>query len=376
MVSAISQNLLENNGPCFYPALHIYFFSFIYTIGGIETYPKYCQLIMMLLHIFIVILAVKIYASSFGQKSWYTWSITIWLLNTKLMSNQVRSWYAESLNILWVYLAIFCMQKSYNFMGVIWIAIGMAFKMNVLLFIPAVYYITSKSEGIICGTFYMIFILSIQILVAYPFMIDYAEEYLTTTFKFDRKFSVNSSINYNWILFSPFFHSTYFTTPLLVFHVGLLLYFLFVKWLPMCDMNNQFSFISIFKKLKLWPLKCWPNFEPENAYHIAEVFFTWNFIGVACSRTIHQQFLIWYWFSIPFLMYEPLKQGRTTVRRLVISILLLNYWFTYSSTPLTSLTVFIIHIWYIKHITFSKRTGVSIEPIDSNSFPETEFYKC
>lgn len=207
------------------------------------------------------------------------------------------------------------------------------------------------------GSFYLILIGAIQIICAYPFLVEYSEEYMATTFKFDRKFSINSSINFNWILYSPLFHSTYFTTPLLLGHVGLLVYFLFKKWLPLCHPDNKFRFKHIFRSLGVWPIRICDT-KTEDAYHIAEVFFTCNFIGLACARSIHQQFLVWYWFSIPFILYEPIKQGRMSLKHVTISIILLNYCYSFSSTPPTSLIVFIIHVWYMVNMTLCKRTGV------------------
>lgn len=117
--------------------------------------------------------------------------------------------------------------------------------MGAALYLPAVYLITSKSQGIVAGTMYLLLIVVSQIVFAFPFVMAYPEQYFKTAFDFGRDFNARSSFNWNFvpqeILVSP-----YFKNGLLLLHVGLLLYFLFVKWV---------NLKSIFREIGLYPLR-------------------------------------------------------------------------------------------------------------------------
>ena len=42
----------------------------------------------------------------------------------------------------------------------------------------------------------------------------------------------------------------------------------------------------------------------DDALYIATVLYTSNFIGIAFARTLHYQFLLWYWHALPFLLWR------------------------------------------------------------------------
>ena len=301
--------ILGKNGPWLYPALHIYLFALVYKLVGVSENIKYAQIFMLLVHVVTCIFTVKIYSAAFGKKSKYKWLAAICWLGTKVIVNSVRIWYAESINVMFIYIGIYMFQKQSSLLGSLFISIAMGFKMSVLLYVPGVYYLVSKSHNIFIGTFCIIVILLMQEAWALPFTANYGNEYRANAFKFDRNFSINGSINYHWLLYSPWFHSKLFKRSLLVCHLCFLLFVLFRRWLPLLDKQQRFKISSILKHLGLCPPNPWMKFKPQEQYFVAEVLFIWNFIGWAWSRTLHQQFLVWYWFSIPLIMYAPIKQG-------------------------------------------------------------------
>lgn len=163
--------------------------------------------------------------------------------------------FAESLNVLGIFTAIYAAQKQYIMLSAVITGIAMGFKMVILLYIPAVYYIASKTSGIISGTFYLVLIGSMQLLFAYPFLTTYPDEYVNAAFNFTRRFSMDSSMNFNWITISVLFESKTFANVLLLCHFVILLYFLFMKWLPLCHPQHKFSMRHILKSLGVCPIR-------------------------------------------------------------------------------------------------------------------------
>lgn len=336
------------NGPWLYPALHVYTFVGVYWLTGIEEHLKYAQIINTIIHILTWIVSVKIYYHALKDRTpQHIWLVALWCIGTKVVANDIRRIYAESYNVLLVYFAILLFQKGKHFVGWMIIAVAMGFKMSVLLYFPAIYYIVSKSVGVIRATIYIGIIMALQLVWAIPFISEYPDEYINTAFKFDRKFSIMGSINFHWILYSPLFHSSLFTNLLLLAHVGLLLYVLFKKWLPLIDPYNRFNFWLSVKEIGLWPLSPWMSYKEQDPYLVAEVFFVWNYIGCACSRTLHQQFLVWLWYSLPFIWYAPLLQKLIDLRRVVILLVLMNLGFTMVSNVPCSIWALIWLIYYL-----------------------------
>jgi hypothetical protein len=79
------------------------------------------------------------------------------------------------------------------------IAIGFGFKMNAALYLPAVYLITSKSEGIFVGTLYILFISVFQLFIALPFLQVSPGAYLESSFDTSRGFLLQHSYTFNFL---------------------------------------------------------------------------------------------------------------------------------------------------------------------------------
>lgn len=142
-------------------------------------------------------------------------------------------------------LATLVFQMDQHFIGVLLISLGIGVKMSAVLFLPAVYLITSKARGVVVGTLYMILIAALQVAFAYPFIKEYPKEYFERTFDFSRSFNVD--VSYNWNLMPQHVvDSALFKNGLLALHLLTLLFFLFTRWL---------RFSTMFKVLGLYPLR-------------------------------------------------------------------------------------------------------------------------
>lgn len=135
--------------------------------------------------------------------------------------------------------------------------------MSAALYIPAIYLVTSISQGIIRGTLFLILIVVLQLVLAYPYMKEFRREYITSAFNMDRDFAPH--VSFNWKFMNPdFLHSDLFRRGLLTLHLIFLVFFLFSRWL---------NFKKMIKNLGLWPVRILSPNAKISPYYIAEVFF-------------------------------------------------------------------------------------------------------
>jgi len=232
---------------------------------------------------------------------------------------------------------------------VLFISIALGYKMNVLMYIPAVLYITSLSRGTVAAILYIGLIIGFQIVIAIPFLLEHKLEYFQTAFNMARGFGINQSKNFGWIYNTKFFHNAFFYIALLFLHVVLLLVILNKRWLPQLDKNKRFNMKAILEKLYIYPFKLWPKFVEQDPYLVAEVFFACNFIGIVFARSIQRQFFVWYWYSIPLLLQRSIQQRKVSTDFAALILITLNFcYISYFQHNLSTLWVLGVHIWILK----------------------------
>lgn len=73
------------------------------------------------------------------------------------------------------------------------------------------------------------------------------------------------------------------------------------------------SIKKIWSEISLYPFVLFPEVKKQDPLYVAEVFFVCNYIGIMWSRGIHYQFIIWFSFSLFFLIeigYPPVHKFR------------------------------------------------------------------
>jgi hypothetical protein len=84
-------------------------------------------------------------------------------------------------------------------MGTLFISLGLGFKLNAALYAPALYLITSQSEGIFMGTLYLMFMGVFQFLLALPFLESSSSAYIKKAFDGGRGFLLQHSFTFNFL---------------------------------------------------------------------------------------------------------------------------------------------------------------------------------
>lgn len=191
-------------------------------------------------------------------------------------------------------------------------ALGVSIKMNALLYLPGlllvVYFLNNenlmRSLGMLlfgclqfCGINQMFLLNGSRIRASF----------LRNAFDFNRIFTYKWSVNWQFIneetFCSPRFHKL-----LLLLQLGLLTAFLIKQWLHPFITGKPLYQLLI--RDGLWaPNRNTLNFNnqlvlgPNSSYHIAVIMMSCNIVGVLCARSLHYQFLSWYAYSVPILVY-------------------------------------------------------------------------
>lgn len=136
----------------------------------------------------------------------------------------------DSYVVLFTVLALYLFQTQCMFFACISVSLAIGFKANALIFLPAVYLITSRARGIWIGTLYMVIIFALQVLYAYPFLSTYPYEYLKGSYNVGRLYSHGHSFFWKFLI-PQIVHNQLFNLSLLTIQLSILMYFLFSRWL-------------------------------------------------------------------------------------------------------------------------------------------------
>ena len=348
--------IIGNRGQWYYPALHLYTYALIHQVTDNYMYPLPAILTVTAVHIFVCVFAVKIYQEAFGKDSKNVLLVLLWCLSTKPTINVTRYAFSDDFNVLFTYIGIYLFQKHQNLLGSIFIAIGLGYKMNVMMYLPALLLIVALSSGVIRATLYFIMVFILQEVWALEFNLAYPYEYNTYAFNLAKGFKWETSRIYLWIKYENkrFYRTIFYSVFLMILILLTCLYFLIVRWAPLLHKNRKFSMKLLCQKISLWPIQICPDFEKQDPYFIAEAFFLCNFAGIVWARSLHQQFLIWYWFSIPFIMYTSLLEKKMTLQTLACSVILLGGCFSVGGEPLSAFATFILHLYCLALNFFTK----------------------
>lgn len=161
-----------------------------------------------------------------------------------------------------------------------------------------------------------------------PFLTYAWKSYFIRSFDFGRQFFYIWSVNWRFIP-EDIFLSTIFSRTLLFAHVSVLAYLLLKKW---TRGNLQVLIKNGAKK---------PGKIQLPTDYIILVMFSCNLVGITFSRSLHYQFYVWYYHTLPFLLW---KTKLHFILRILILLLIEIAWNTYPSTITSSGILFICHL--------------------------------
>jgi alpha-1,3-mannosyltransferase len=233
--------------------------------------------------------------------------------DTFLSQSQLRL-FNDGVASLFTHVAILLAQTQSWIPCFVFLSLGTSVKMNVLLVVPPALVLLvagSKPSTAVCA---VVAFVSVQILLAAPFLLTFPNEYFAKAFEFTRQFQYKWTVNWR-MLRKQTFLSKEFAYGLLVCHLGVLFLFAHTKWYPKNKGKNKkneerffwFFFRDWFARV---PTNALPLADEEkntrltSPTHVLTTLHEGAFIGIVFARSLHYQFYAWYFFSLPWLLWR------------------------------------------------------------------------
>lgn len=238
----------------------------------------------------------------------------------RIHSIYVLRLFNDPVAVLFAYSSLYALlTKRYTTSSLLF-SFAIAIKMNILLFAPAYALIFYEELGIVRSIKNACVAVALQLTLALPFLYTNPIGYFSRAFNFGRIFLHQWTVNWRFLDEKTFISAEFFKI-LLIVHFTLLFAVFWSRWLN----------IITFKRL---------NITVRRDDHILTLFIA-NFIGVACSRSLHYQFYVWYYHSLPMILWA-------TKYSVVVKILILGCiefaWNEYPSTTFSSLLLHASHL--------------------------------
>lgn len=215
---------------------------------------------------------------------------------------------------------LFFMKRRWMF-GCFLFSIAVSIKMNILLFSPGVLLLLILDLGLQKTIPHLVMCAAVQLVLGAPFLCTYPWSYLSRAFDFGRQFFYIWTVNWRCIPESVFLDRG-FHLALLLLHLLVLVAFATRKWSrPEGGVVAAITFNKATSPSLLTNTR------------IALILFSSNFIGICFARSLHYQFYVWYYHSIPLLLW----QTNLPVFARIAVILGIEYSFNvFPSTPWSS----------------------------------------
>lgn len=381
-----------DTGPLVYPAGFVYIYTFFYYLTNRGQNIRLAQYVFIGIYLLQMYLVLKIYTKS-RKVPPYVMVISAFT-SYRIHSIYVLRLFNDPIAILFLYVAInFYLTERWT-LASIFLSLGVSVKMNILLFAPAILLFYIVNLGYLRTIKQLAICAGIQLLLGAPFLLTYPIEYIKGSFDLGRVFEHKWTVNYRFLPRDQF-ENKFFHLGLLGVHLLLLLAFAvptyryFQSYCRLRELQKQLqvqidaknretvkkpkakkvkatktdealttdqqSFLSSFESMlkKGAPSQAAETApEPEEVPAKYEIFFDKsvqlailpiflaNFIGIVCARSLHYQFYVWYFHSLPYLVWYT--DYNLSVRYLILG--LIEYaWNTYPSTNTSSALLHVSH---------------------------------
>ncbi|KAL5135682.1 Dol-P-Man:Man(5)GlcNAc(2)-PP-Dol alpha-1,3-mannosyltransferase [Glycine soja] len=373
------RNLKGDTGPLVYPAGFLYIYSaFQYLTEG-QVYPA--QILFGVLYIVNLAIVLAVYVKT-DVVPW--WALCLLSLSKRVHSIFVLRLFNDCVAMTLFHAALLLLVHRRWNLGLILFSGAVSVKMNVLLYAPPLLLLMLKVRtflqylqlglwtSVACYWHYLvqhwfrvrksletlwlgIFCLKIifpysQILLGLPFLVSYPVTYISRAFNLGRVFIHFWSVNFKFIP-EPVFVSKGFAIFLLAAHLISLASFAHYSWCKheggLCNflhsryvfMRMKFAlfFSSSFSKVGKSSSS---SLKILNKEHIVTTMFVGNFIGIVCARSLHYQFYLWYFYSLPYLLW---RTNYPTLLRLILFVGVELCWNIYPSNSLSSALLLCLH---------------------------------
>lgn len=329
--------LKGDTGPLVYPAGFVYIYSSLYYLTNKGSDIRLAQYLFVCLYIFTLFLVFRIYTLT---KKIPAYALIIMCCTTyRIHSLYMLRLFNDPFAMALLYLSInlFLMNK-WN-LGSIVYSLAVSVKMNILLFSPALLLAYLHILGLNGTMIQLAICAGVQVLLGFPFLMTNPVAYIKGSFDLGRVFQHQWTVNWRFLPDHIFIHP--------IFHGALFAGHILALWLNF-DICN--TFLRSYSRLKYLEEEVAQDMK-KNATTKVDMstlsqllvfpMFLANLIGVVFSRSLHYQFYVWYYHTLPYLLW--CTDLTVTFRLMLLGLIELS-WNTYPSTIISSAILHISHI--------------------------------
>ncbi|XP_015588799.1 lethal(2)neighbour of Tid protein [Cephus cinctus] len=344
--------LKGDTGPLVYPAGFVYIFTILYYVTGRGTQIKLAQYFFAALYIILLILVFRIYARS-KKVPPYVLILTC-CTSYRIHSICILRLFNDPVAMVLLFASINAFIDNRWYLGSILYSLAVSVKMNILLFSPALLIAYLTNLGFIKTVIHLFICGVIQLLLGLPFLLVNPVAYIMGAFNLGRIFEFKWTVNWRFLP-EDIFVNLYFHITLLALHLMVLAYFT----------PNWITYMKSYAKLKYVQKGIEHQMTKNTKVDMSTVsqlfifpLFAANFIGIAFSRSLHYQFYIWYFHTLPYIVWCTHYE---TVTKIIILGIIELCWNTYPSTIFSSASLHLCHLALLYGLYRNKVKSTKVE---------------
>lgn len=327
--------LKGDTGPLVYPAGFVYIFSILYFITDHGTKIKIAQYFFAILYIVLLMLVFRIYAKTKKVPPYIL--IIMCCTSYRVHSIFILRLFNDPIAMILLFISLNAFLDDQWYLGSIFYSMAVSVKMNILLFAPALFIAYICNLGMIKTIMHLFICALIQLILGFPFLFHNPFAYIKGAFNFGRIFEFKWTVNWKFLPEHVFIHP-YFHISLLILHILTLIYCIPI-WI---------KYMKSYAKLKYMEKNLQPQLKKKEKVDMSTMsqlfifpIFAANFIGMTFSRSLHYQFYIWYYHTLPYIAW--CTDYRTVIKLTILGIIELC-WNIYPSTIFSSISLHMCHL--------------------------------
>lgn len=344
--------LRGDTGPLVYPAGFVYVFTFLYYVTAAGTNVRLAQYIFALLYVVLLMLVLRIYARTKTVPPYVL--ILIFCTSYRIHSIFILRLFNDPVAMIFLFASINAFLDDRWYLGSFLYSLAVSVKMNILLFSPALLIAYLSNLGLLRTIVHLIICGGVQLLLGLPFLLENPYAYIRGAFDFGRVFEHKWTVNWRFISEAVFVNPN-FHVSLLILHLATIVYFI-PSWITYMKSYARIKYVEKDLKLQL------RGDESVDMSTISRLFvlpmFAANFIGIAFSRSLHYQFYIWYYHTLPYIAWHS---NYTNITRIVILGIIELCWNTYPSTVYSSAALHACHLALLYGLHTSRAKSTKVE---------------
>ncbi|KAE8603431.1 hypothetical protein XENTR_v10014338 [Xenopus tropicalis] len=332
--------LKGETGPLVYPAGFVYIFSIFYYLTEQGSNIRLAQYIFAALYLLTLFFVFRIYVVTKKVPPYVFFFMCC--ASYRVHSIFLLRLFNDPVAMVILFFSINLLLQDHWNSACFFYSLAVSVKMNVLLLAPGLLYLLLCRFGLLHSIPKLCICAVLQVLLGLPFLLENPTGYLIRSFDFGRQFLFQWTVNWRFLPEFVFQHRA-FHLALLTAHLATLLLFCVHRW----PRSGQ-SLLALLKD----PAQRKPSSHRLTANKIIFVLFSSNFLGVMFSRSLHYQFYVWYFHSLPYLLWCTGTRILPGLAKILILGLIELSWNTFPSTALSSGTLHLCHGAILLHLWF------------------------